>query len=139
MILNKYSNYQIINFSFLVVLFFVVFYSLVFGVGNIDYPVSCAFKNIADIECPSCGMSRSFTAALHGHFKLAYCYNNSGVLILFFVLTQIVARVFMLFIESKKRVTSLVVKLDVTLSLLFFTVAFFPLVKNWVSFINRLL
>ena len=139
MILNKYSNYQIINFSFLEVLFFIVFYSLVFSVGDVDYPVSCAFKSVAGIECPSCGMSRSFTAALHGNFKLAYSYNNSGVWILVFVLTQIVARAFMLFIERKKRATSLVVKLDVTLSVLFFIIIFLPLILNWVSFINRLL
>lgn len=137
--LNKYTSYQITNFSFLVALFLILAYSSLFGVSDLKYPISCAFKDITGINCPSCGMSRSFSAALNGDFNSAYSYNNKGVLIFVFVVFQFFMRLAGLVLAYKKRVTPVIIKLDVTLSVIFFAISFFPLLLDWISFINQII
>ena len=40
----------------------------------------CLFRNLMDVECFGCGMTRALSAALHGHFEAALDLNRGVVL-----------------------------------------------------------
>ncbi|MFM7629902.1 MAG: DUF2752 domain-containing protein [Algoriphagus sp.] len=44
-----------------------------------SYTPTCLFKSYLNIECLSCGMTRSFMNIANGNFKEAYEFNKLGI------------------------------------------------------------
>ena len=67
----------------------------------IKYPVHgfCLFKEIFGIDCPMCGLTRSFVSISHLHFADGWRFNRVGILIYLFVLWQIPYRSYLLWKE----------------------------------------
>lgn len=68
--------------------------------GNL--PGVCVWKNCFHLECPGCGLTRSFIAIAHGRWKDAWQFNSAGFLIFAVVLYQIPFRSFQIY-KLKKR------------------------------------
>lgn len=77
----------------------VVAASLLLGVGDSNkvvlpvveapLPSVCQLKNITGLDCPGCGLSRSFINIAHGDLHAAWGHNPAGGLVFLFVLAQI--------------------------------------------------
>ena len=54
-------------------------------------PTLCPMRLITGLPCPGCGLTRSWTAAAHGHFADAFSYNLFGPISLIAVAAFVVA------------------------------------------------
>lgn len=59
-------------------------------------PGSCPSSMIYNVECPGCGMTRSFVAIAHGKWFDAFLFNGAGPALFFLVLLQIPFRIYRL-------------------------------------------
>lgn len=71
----------------------VFIYSCLFTSGNGYYPVECVHNSIYADDCPTCGLSRSFSEMVRGNFKSAAEYNRNGPLIFGFFAFQLMMRI----------------------------------------------
>jgi hypothetical protein len=87
------SPYQMINIvtGFVIVLIFA--YSAIFGVTGDGYPVECAHVSFYGKECPSCGLSQSFTEMTKGNVAEARELNINGPLLFGFFALQLLLRI----------------------------------------------
>ena len=56
---------------------------------SMPMPESCISRRIWKIDCPGCGLTRSFISMSHGKFPSAFSFNPAGPLVYLFVLIQI--------------------------------------------------
>jgi len=52
-------------------------------------PETCMSKRVWGIDCPGCGLTRSFISMSHGQFGRALSFNKAGPIVYLFVLIQI--------------------------------------------------
>jgi hypothetical protein len=52
-------------------------------------PELCSFRRMLGIDCPGCGLTRSFIAQARGEFALAWHFNPAGILLFPFLAFQI--------------------------------------------------
>ncbi len=45
-------------------------------------PSLCLFRNLLGVRCPSCGLTRALSCALHGNFGAAFAYNPLFIVVL---------------------------------------------------------
>lgn len=57
--------------------------------GSIPLPQTCASVRDFGIECPGCGLTRSWVSALHGRLAESFAHHRLGWLILLYAMTQI--------------------------------------------------
>lgn len=86
------SPYQMINILTVGFIIMVFVYSAFFTPGISEYPVECTHRSAYGGECPSCGLSRSFSEMLRGDYLSAAIYNKSGPLIFLFFAAQLLMR-----------------------------------------------
>jgi len=55
-------------------------------------PSLCMFKNITTLDCPGCGITRSFVYAVHGHWYEAYLMHLWGIPLATFLVFQVFYR-----------------------------------------------
>jgi hypothetical protein len=60
------------------------------------FPGVCTFKRIVGVDCPGCGMTRSFVSLAHGQWALAWQFNPVGFLFFPVVAFQIPYRILQL-------------------------------------------
>lgn len=63
---------------------------------NEPLPGMCMSKNISGVDCPGCGLTRSFISLGHGQIIRAWQFNPSGLALYLFVIAQIPWRVIQL-------------------------------------------
>ena len=73
--------------------------------GEVVLSPPCLTKQVLGIPCPSCGMTRAFTAFSHGQFELGWSYNllSPFVYLLFWVLLFHGARITLLALRDWAR------------------------------------
>ena len=59
-------------------------------------PPTCPSHALFDVQCPGCGMTRSFVCAAHGQFRESLRQHRMGLLLYAFFAWQIVFRVYCL-------------------------------------------
>lgn len=60
-------------------------------------PETCMSKRVWGIDCPGCGLTRSFISMSHGKFSRAISFNPAGPIVYLFVLIQIPWHVYQMF------------------------------------------
>jgi len=70
--------------------------------GEIPVPHSCTFKNLTGYPCPGCGLSRSLVSAMHGELVTSFTYHRLGLITLFYILLQMVARISFIFFPATR-------------------------------------
>lgn len=43
-----------------------------------EIPPLCLWKRLLNVDCPGCGLTRSFAALAHGHWLAAWSFNPAG-------------------------------------------------------------
>ena len=86
------SPYQTVNILTGIVIITVFIYSGLFGTGYYDYPVECAHVSLYGEDCPTCGLSRSFSEMIRGNIDESLRYNKNGPLIFIFFASQLILR-----------------------------------------------
>jgi len=56
---------------------------------NRPLPPLCQMKMLTGLDCPGCGLARSFIALGHGQFVDSFCFNPAGPLWFVFIALQI--------------------------------------------------
>lgn len=69
---------------------------------NIPIPYYCYFKLTTGIDCPGCGLVRSYSSMAKMDFSQAFEMNRIGVFLFFLTLLQIPWRFFFIVIYKKK-------------------------------------
>jgi hypothetical protein len=74
------------------VIVMVFIYSGIFSTDDDYYPVDCAHVSVYGEDCPTCGLSRSFSEMVRGNFSSASEYNRNGPLLFVFFVSQLFMR-----------------------------------------------
>jgi hypothetical protein len=86
------SSYQLVNLLTGGVIILIFLYSAFSGSGGREYPVVCAHVSFYGMECPTCGLSRSFSEMSRGNFSSAAGFNRNGPLLFGFFSIQLFLR-----------------------------------------------
>ena len=95
---------------------------------GVPMPESCASRSIFDIECPGCGLTRSFIAIARGSLSAAFQQNRTGWLLACGLLIQFPYRVWMLY---HVRTRGLPEPVPERLKLAFVWILIVALIGNW--------
>jgi hypothetical protein len=124
-----------------VVIMLIIAYSAIFGATGDGYPVECVHVSFYGKECPSCGLSQSFTKMTRGNVTEARELNINGPLLFGFFASQLLFRILagsILFsingIEaeaSRARKVNILVIADAVVSVFLFLVSFRFLLIFW--------
>lgn len=60
---------------------------------DIQVPPSCGMKIFWNVDCPGCGLTRSFILLAHGDVAASLAYNPSGILLFGVILFQVPYRI----------------------------------------------
>lgn len=140
--LQKYFSgdpYVIINSLLAVVLLAVFIYSAVFSPEKHNYPIQCIHELRTGEPCPTCGFSHAFSYLLRGDIEQARLWNENALPVFVFFALQLLYRLLTLipgFIGPKRR--KALIYDDITLSILFFTWAFIPVIRYYLSFLSMI-
>ena len=63
---------------------------------SVPLPDICTFRRLSGIDCPGCGLTRSFISLGHGDMSRAWSYNPAGLLLYGIALFQIPYRLLQL-------------------------------------------
>lgn len=93
--------YHVINIVFAGVIVLVLVYSGIFSPEKGNYPVVCIHEQLTGEPCLSCGLSHSFSLILRGRINEAYEWNQYGMRIFLFFVSQLIFRLDFLRISLK--------------------------------------
>ncbi|NJK93621.1 MAG: DUF2752 domain-containing protein [Bacteroidales bacterium] len=92
--------YIAINSIFLVLIAGIFLYS--YFLDHTAAHITCVHRQYLGIDCPSCGLSRSFSAIMHLDLTSVMKFNKYGYLVFLFFLLQAILRVLFLTISFQK-------------------------------------
>ena len=121
------KSYIVLNIIFIVIISGIFIYC--YFINSLDENISCIHNKYLGIDCPSCGLTRSFSALLHHDSKTAIVWNKYGFQIFLFFIIQIGLRVFFLLLVSLKNINlKILTKTDMIISSVLFLVCFSPFI-----------
>jgi len=96
--------------------------------GAHPLPVTCPSRALTELNCPSCGLARSFVSLGHADIRAAWRWNRVGPLLYAFVLLQIPYRGLRLAWPAFRRRTS---RRDATMTVAILFALIGLLIVNW--------
>jgi hypothetical protein len=115
------KNYTILNYIFAGIILAIFFYSALFSPNNPNYPIKCIHQELLGGPCPTCGLSRGFSAILHFHFSQAKQIQPNTFSVFSFFFIQLLFRVFLIFLLQWKPATLRgIANIDIIVSALMF-------------------
>ncbi len=82
------------------VLLFVFILSFVTNIHTANSIPLCFFKYLTHLDCPGCGLARSFISLSHGHFLQALQFNILGPFVYLYFLLYLVRHLLNLFLRN---------------------------------------
>lgn len=135
---NKLLNqpYLVINLVFAGIILLILLYSAVFSPDKDNYPVPCIHEKITGQECPSCGLSHSFSLILRGRIGEAYDWNSNGMRVFLFFVCQLLMRIFFsrAYIADQESAMQLII-FDIAASSVLFLITFMPFMVYLIKWI----
>jgi len=112
----------------------VIAYSGIFSPENNNYPVTCVHEKLTGEPCLSCGLSHSFSLIVRGKIDEAYRWNQYGMRVFLFFISQLILRVvysiyYIWNINSRKQL----IIIDCVGSGIIFLIAFWPFIESIIS------
>ena len=96
-----HEPYHIINIVFAGVIAMILAYSGFFSPEKNNYPVVCIHEKLTGEPCLSCGLSHSISLILRGRLNEAYEWNQYGMRVFLFFISQLVFRIVFLFVSVR--------------------------------------
>jgi hypothetical protein len=123
--------YHIINLFFAGVIVMILAYSGIFSPDWDNYPVVCIHEKLTGHPCFSCGLSHSFSLIVRGRIQEAYTWNQYGMRVFLFFISQLIFRLDFLRLSVKypENRRQLVVY-DSIGSVLIFLISFWPFITS---------
>ena len=121
----KKDSYLKINAIFLMLIVLIFFYCWIYSILNLTIKSNC--EGWPEMYCKSRGLTRAFSAVLHGEFKIAKSYNSEVSWIFSFFLIQFIFRIMILFLNDKFNINKLIV-FDIFFSIVLFLATFTRLI-----------
>lgn len=120
----KNNSYFLINFIFVIIIGVVLCYSYFFYPNN--QPVNCVYKLQIGLNCPSCGLSRAFSAFSHLKWAEGKAYNPNALLCFYFFLSQFIFRSLILYTIAiyKKNIRPFFIWTESTITIILFIFTF---------------
>lgn len=122
------APYVTINLVLAGVIMIIFIYSGFFNPDENSYPVQCAYELTTGMECPSCGMSHSFSYLIRGDLDSALLWNGYSLrLFIFFagaLLLRIVLTIYWMGMSDERRKRLVIA--DITISSIMFLLTFYP-------------
>ena len=127
----KNDPYLMVNIVLAGMILMILVYFLVFSPDRNNYPVVCIHEKITGEPCPSCGLSHSLSLILRGRIDEAYKWNENGLAVFIFFLSQLFLRAFFsrYYINYPDLRKQLVIT-DIIGSSLIFLLTFMPFIIN---------
>ena len=113
------SDYRIINYCFVVILF--LGFSYCFFLKSVPADIQIKSNCDGDLYCKSVGLTRAFNSVLHLDFEQAKSYNPNFYYPFCFFLSQFFYRII---ISFKREVSHNFITIEIILSILFFLFSF---------------
>lgn len=121
--------YLIINLLFAGVIALIIAYSGIFSPVKDNYPVICIHEKLTGQQCVSCGLSHSFSLIVRGETAEAYRWNQNGMRVFLFFVSQFIMRVLFsgFYLKNQKTRKQLII-IDSIGTGLIFLIAFWPFI-----------
>ena len=125
------SSYILINLVLAGVILSIFIYSGIFDPVSNNYPVKCYHEIATGEECPSCGMSHSFSLILKGKVAESLEWNSYALRLGIFFGGQLLLRLIYccFWITSKKENRRAIIAFDIVGSTIMFLIVFYPFAK----------
>jgi hypothetical protein len=121
------SSYVLLNIILLTLICGIFIYC--YFINDLDVHFTCIHKMYLGADCPSCGLSRSFSAILHHDKAKALAFNKFGWQIFLFFLLELFLRIgFLLSIIFRKSWKANLLKVDWIISGVLFLGCFYPFI-----------
>jgi hypothetical protein len=119
--------YLVINLVFAGIIVLIMVYSAIFSPEMGNFPIPCIHEKITGEQCPSCGISHSFSLIIRGRLGEAYDWNNNGMRVFIFFVAQLLMRIFFSrsYLTNPDSRGELLI-MDITGSSILFLVTFMP-------------
>jgi Protein of unknown function (DUF2752). len=119
------QSYLLINWIFAGIILAIFGYSGLYSPNENKHPIPCIHEELLGSKCPTCGMSRGFSAIVRGRIKDAVDYQKNSIPVFLFFFIQLIFRVTSLLLLLKSRISlKIITNTDITLSLLLFILTF---------------
>ena len=113
------------NLIFAGIILAIFIYSGIYSPDKNNHPIKCIHEELLGSKCPTCGMSRGFSAVVRGHINDALVYQQNSVSVFLFFLLQMVFRLTSTWLLLKTKIQlKIITNTDITLSLLLFLLTF---------------
>jgi len=130
----RHDPYLIINIVFAGVIMLIIAYSGFFSPEKNNYPVACIHEKLTGQPCFSCGLSHSFSLIVRGRIGEAYQWNQFGMQVFLFFVTQLLLRVvFSAFYIKFPETRNQLIILDSVSSGVLFIITFWPFITNLIE------
>lgn len=115
------KSYLIINYIFAGIILAIFFYSLLFSPGDNTYPIKCIHQELLGGPCPSCGLSRGFSAIVRCDMELARQIQPNSISVFLFFVVQLFLRFCCVVLVKRNRLSlKNITGIDVVISTLLF-------------------
>jgi hypothetical protein len=128
-----WGSYLIINLIFAGMIACIMLYSGIFSDTRANHPIPCIHERVTGRQCPSCGMSRGFSAIVRGKWEEAEQFNpHSRRVFLFFAIQFLLRLLISLVIMQFPLAEKYCWKADAAFSSVLFFYCFWGLIKGMV-------
>jgi hypothetical protein len=132
--------YHIINIVFAGVLVLILGYSGIFSPEKDNYPVVCIHERLTGQPCFSCGLSHSISLIVRGRIREAYEWNQYGMRVFLFFISQLIFRLDFLRLSIKRHeYRKQLIIFDSAASALIFLISFWPFLVNIIQGIKNII
>jgi hypothetical protein len=97
----KPKSYIVINYIFAGIILAIFFYSALYSPLGNSHPIKCIHAELLGGPCPSCGLSRGFSAIMHFNITLAKEIQPNSIAVFLFFLIQLFFRLSIIFLLKK--------------------------------------
>ena len=134
------QGYLLMNMFFVLMILFVFIYSGIYSPEKNNHPIKCIHEQLLGSKCPTCGMSRGFSAIVRGRIDDALTYQRNSVPVFIFFLLQLILRLVAIMLLLKSLVPlKIIANIDITVSLLLFLLTFKSLILQTIYIFYKML
>jgi hypothetical protein len=132
--------YVTINWIFAGIILAIFVYSGIYNPEKDNHPIKCIHEELLGQKCPTCGMSRGFSAIVRGRIDEALVFQKNSLSIFSFFAIQLLIRILFVVLLLKSQISlKILTNIDITVSLLLFMFTFRNLIFQTIYIFYKML